>query len=236
MSIASPGAPVGDGSYRLPAPLQQHADALSLRGFAAESDAGRLALTVRLGGVHDPWNAPLGYSAGVLDVFVKTERGGERELTGTGFSGTQGWQYHLRVTPFGTRVYAAREQGVVELAPQTARAELRGETLHIATTLPAGDHAYWVLLSAFNPLSPDGLLRPGSGGSPLSLQTGRPGMPTPVDLIAGGDRARSYALGTLAPVGEVRDPRPLLLLAVGVLALVLAALATASLIRRRRWH
>ena len=94
----------GDGSYTLPTRPPLSASALDLRELKVESKNGKLRLTVGLGAIQNPWNAPLGYSAGVLDIFVKSRLGGASVLPGLGFvtPAQQGWQYHIRVTGFGS--------------------------------------------------------------------------------------------------------------------------------------
>ncbi|WP_425148085.1 glucodextranase DOMON-like domain-containing protein [Deinococcus sp.] len=230
----------GDGSYVLPTLPPLTPAALDLRELKAESQGGKLRLSVGLGAVQNPWNAPLGYSAGVIDIFVKSRLGGASDLAGLGFVTPpgSGWQYHLRVSGFGS---------ILEFVPDGSskpqrrdvplNVQLSGSTLVIDTPIPAGQDSYWVTMSLYSPFTPDGLLRPSSSGGAASLvtprsATGRGSAPIPVDVISGDEQRRAYTLGVLTPVGQTRDRRTVFLVGLGLLGLLVAVLATALSWRR----
>lgn len=224
----------GDGGYILPRQPGVSEDALDLRSFSAAPQGGGMRFTVSFGQIGNPWNAPSGFSAGVTDIFIKTGPGGRQALTGTGLRARNGgWQYHLRVTGFGSTLQRVTEQeGEVQaLAAPSVRIE--GTELVIDAAVPAGNYAYWVTSSVYTPLSADGVLRPSGGTGPGSLQTGRVDAPTPVDVLAPDGDPRAFTDGTLAPVGQTRDRASLILTGLGGLGLLLTAGATVAIWRRR---
>ena len=232
----------GDGTYTLPTQPPISAAALDLRELRADSVNGKLRLMVGLGAVQNPWNAPLGYSAGVLDIFVKSRLGGASDLGSLGFvtPPNDGWQYHLHFTGFGQTldfVPDGSSRPVRKDVPLPIR--LNGSTLEIDTPIPAGQYSYWVTLGVYSPFTPDGLLRPSVSGGPASLVTprsgtGRGAAPLPVDVISGGDQTRAYTLGVLQPVGQTRDRRTILLLGLGAFGLLLTLIATIAVWRSPR--
>ncbi|MBB5233261.1 glucodextranase DOMON-like domain-containing protein [Deinococcus budaensis] len=234
LSLADPaGDARGDGGYLLPTRPALSADALDLRSFEAAPQGAGMRFTVGLGRVENPWQSPLGFSAGVTDIFVGGGLGGERRLDDLRLTTARGgWQYHLRVTGFGSTLSRAPqgEQEAARLAAPSVRVE--GTRLVIDAAVPPGRYAYWVTSSVYSPLTPDGVLRPVTTPGQAVLQAGRAGAPVPVDvLLPSGDPA-PFTQGTLAPVGQTRDTRTLLLAGLGGLGLLLVAFAT--LAQRRR--
>ncbi len=234
LSVPDPaGDATGDGSYLLSTRPGVSAATLDLRLLRAEDVGGKLQLAVSLGAVGNPWNSPAGFSGVVLDVFVKTQVGGARELTGLGLStpSGDGWQEHYRLDGFSAQHFSAAPQG----KPRSAAApqvRLEGTDLVIATDLRAGQYSYWVTASAYTPLSPDGYLRPG-GDTAVGLRSAREGSPVPLDVLLSGDQKAVYATAELSAVGTVRDERALHLLWAALSALVVAVLAGIVAWRRR---
>ncbi|WP_243398335.1 glucodextranase DOMON-like domain-containing protein [Deinococcus koreensis] len=101
----------GDGGYLLPQRPALTQDALDLRSFSAQPQGSGMRFTVSFGQLGNPWNAPSGFSAGVTDIFIKTGLGGQTRLDDTGLRvrGPGGWQYHLRITGFGSTLTQVRE-------------------------------------------------------------------------------------------------------------------------------
>jgi len=234
LSFADPaGDARGDGGYLLPVRPGVSADALDLRSFQAAPLGGGMRFTVGLGRIENPWGAPLGFSAGVTDIFVGSGLGGERELGGLRLTAARGgWEYHLRVTGFGgtlRRVPPGGGESTLLAAPSV---RVEGTNLVIDAAIPPGPHAYWVASSVYSPLTPDGVLRPVTTPGPAALQAGRAGAPAPVDLLLPPGDVTPYTRGTLAPVGQGRDARALILAGLGALGLLAAVAAT--LVQRRR--
>ncbi|WP_424951758.1 glucodextranase DOMON-like domain-containing protein [Deinococcus sp.] len=227
----------GDGSYTLPTRPALSAGALDLRELKVENQGGKLRLTIGLGAVQNPWNAPLGYSAGVIDIFVKSRLGGATALAKLGFvtPPQQGWQYHLHLNGFGSSLEFVPDG---QTAPQPRNTpltvQLSGSAVVIDTPIPAGQYSYWVTNSVYSPFTPDGMLHPGTGGGSASLIAPRNNGPIPVDVISGGDQARAYATGVLQPVGRARDRRALLLLGLAAAGLLLGLIATVRVWRKSR--
>ena len=229
----------GDGTYTLPTQLPLTAAAVDLRELRAEAVGGKLRLSVGLGAVQNPWNAPLGYSAGVLDIFVKSRLGGASDLGGLGFvpPPNDGWQYHIHLTGFGSTLDFVPDGSSKPVRRDVPlNVSLSGSTVVIDTPIPAGQDSYWAMISLYSPFTPDGLLRPSVSGGSASLVTprsgtGRGAAPIPVDVISGGDQTRAYTLGVLAPVGQTRDRRTILLLGLGLFGLLLTLLATVGVWR-----
>ncbi|MFC4455899.1 glucodextranase DOMON-like domain-containing protein [Deinococcus sonorensis] len=226
----------GDGSYVLPTRPALNPDALDLRELQVQDVGGRLQLRVGLGAVQNLWNAPLGYSAGVLDVFVKSRLGGATDLAGLGFSaaGSGGWQYHLRVSGFGSSLEFVPD-GQTRPQPRTTplTVQLSGSTVVIGTPIPSGQYSYWVTMSVYSPFTPDGYLRPSTGGGESSLQVTALNAPLPVDVIGVTPQAQAYRTHQLGAVGQTRDRRALLLLLLAVAGLVLAVVFTVLVWRKR---
>jgi hypothetical protein len=227
----------GDGSYTLPTRPPLSASALDLRELKVENEGGKLRLTIGLGAVQNPWNAPLGYSAGVIDIFVKSRLGGASPLAKTGFvtPPQQGWQYHIHLSGFGSSLeFVPDGKTVPQSRSANLNARLSGSAVVIDTPIPSGQYSYWVTMSVYSPFTPDGVLHPGTGGGSASLIAPRNTGPVPVDVISGSDQARAYALGVLRPVGETRDRRALLLLALAAAGLLAGLIATVRVWRKSR--
>lgn len=234
LSLADPaGDARGDGGYVLPQRPAVSQDALDLRSFQAAPQGAGMRFTVGLGRIENPWQAPAGFSAGVTDIFVGTGVGGEQRLDALRLTTEGGgWEYHLRVTGFGSTLERVQPGSdlPLRLPPPTVR--VAGTALVIDAAVPPGEYAYWVTSSVYSPLTPDGVLRPVAVPGPLTLEAGRADAPVPVDvLLPSGDPA-PYSRGTLPPVGQTRDRRSLLLVALGGAGLLLVSLATMTLWRR----
>ena len=228
LSVPDPaGDAYGDGSYQLPVRPAVSSDQLDLRLFTASNLNGKLRLSVSLGSLGNPWNAPGGFSGALLDIFIKTGPGGQRDLTGLGLAApdASGWQEHYRVTGFGVQHFSADQAGKLTLMNDQPRVGLQGTTLVLDTAMPAGEYSYWVTSSAYTPLSQDGLLRPGGDTGSLGLRSARAASPVPIDVLLSGDQRAVYASRILPPVGQVRDVRALTLLGLSVAGLLVAIVA-----------
>lgn len=219
----------GDGSYILPSGLKISEANLDLRELRAEAVDGQLRLTVTLGALANPWNAPQGFSGPIVDIFVKTRIGGRQvlDLTGLSTPAGDGWQYHFRLDGLTNRWWSVPE-GQTTATPRREPLSLRvqGTSLVLDTPLKAGQYSYWVTSSVFSPFTQDGLLRPGTQPGPAALASTLPEAPPVVDLIGAGDQARAYLTRVLAPVGQVRDRRSLALLIAGGAGLLVALVAS----------
>lgn len=227
LNFADPaGDAHGDGGYVLPLRPPVSAEALDLRSLTVEREGQTTRLTVGYGGQQNPWDLPSGFSAGVTDIYVRTDAGGQRTLPGLRLEVTDGgWQYHLRVSGAG----ALLERYTGEKREVLAQPEVRmdGPNLIIETpNLPEGEHAYWVTSSVYTPLSAEGRLTPSDTASASGLQASSENAPIPVDVLAAPGDRRAYTEGRLAAVGQTRDWRLLTLMGLGALGLLLTALAT----------
>lgn len=235
LSVADPaGDARGDGGYVLPTRPAISADALDLRSFQAAPQGTGTRFTVGLGRIENPWEAPSGFSAGVTDIFVGGRLGGERTLDALRLSTEGGgWQYHLRVTGFGSTLTRAPQEAGGEAASLPAPSvRVEGTSLIIDAAVPPSQYAYWVTNSVYSPLTPDGVLRPVTTPGPATLQAGRAQAPVPVDVLLPSGGAAPFTQGTLAPVGQTRDDRTLILAALGGVGLLVVIAATARLWRR----
>ncbi|WP_240741025.1 glucodextranase DOMON-like domain-containing protein [Deinococcus sp. Arct2-2] len=250
----------GDGGYVLPTRPAISADALDLREFRAEAPGKvpkntlpllqgtakptvGMRFTVGLGRIENPWGLPSGFSAGVTDIFVKSPLGTVRALGTLGLNvrGAGGWQYHVRVTGAGATLEGLPSEQDSAASPLTQKpvpmaaptVTVEGTNLVIDTAIPSGQYAYWVTNSVYSPISADGILRPSTGPDTSALQASRASAPAPVDVLAAPDDTAVYTLDTLAPVGQTRDSRTLLLAGVGGVGLLLTVLATVLVWRRR---
>lgn len=194
----------GNGSYQLPSqPQPLSPDALDLRQVSIDGDP--LVFRVSFGAVQNPWDLPSGYSAGVTDIFVKTNQEGLKTLPDLGLQVAGGWRYHIRVNGAEASLEAL-EGNLVEGTPTKLIAlarptvHLEGTTLVIQTQIPAGNYGYWVTSSVYSPLSPRGLLMPSDSISPTQLRTSTLHDPTPVDVLATDNTA--YITRVLEPMGN----------------------------------
>jgi C-terminal binding-module, SLH-like, of glucodextranase len=234
LSVPDPaGDASGDGSYQFASQPALSTSMLDLRLLRAEDQGGKLRLKISLGAVGNPWNSPVGFSGLVLDVFVKTQVGGVGELTGLGLRtpGNDGWQEHYRLDGFTVQHFSVGSTGKFRVAA-APRVRLEGTDFVIDTGLRAGQYSYWVTSSAYTPLSPDGLLRPG-GDTAAGLLSAREGTPVPLDVLLGGDQKAVYATAELPAVGIVRDARAQHLLWASVGGLLVAVIAGIVAWRRR---
>ncbi|WP_369409515.1 glucodextranase DOMON-like domain-containing protein [Deinococcus arboris] len=223
----------GDGGYVLPTRPAISAEMLDLRAFSAQPQGEGMRFTVSFSQLGNPWNAPSGYSAGVTDIFVKGALGGQQVLGETGLRvrGQGGWAYHLRVTGGGATLVQADSQGTLTTLAAPG-VQVSGTSLVIDAAVPGGTYGYWVTNSVYTPLSPGGVLKPGTAAGPTLLQAGRAGAPTPVDVLAPSSDTLAFTSGTLAPVGETRDWVSLTLMALGAAGLLLTVVATVMVWRR----
>ncbi|MEW6420288.1 MAG: glucodextranase DOMON-like domain-containing protein [Deinococcota bacterium] len=234
LSFSDPaGDARGDGGYVLPTRPSVSADALDLRSFQAEPQGKEMRFVVGLGRIENPWNAPSGFSAGVTDIFVGSRLGGQQTLDDLRLkTAGGGWDYHLRVTGFGSTLEHAPEAGGMPVPLPAPEVRVEGTNLVIDAAVPPGEYAYWVTSSVYSPLTRDGVLRPVTTPGPTNLEAGRADAPVPVDvLLPSGDPA-PYIQNTLPPVGQTRDIRTLVLVALGGLGLLLVVAATAAIWRR----
>lgn len=225
----------GDGSYVLPGALVKGMErSLDLREFRAEDRGGRLRLVLAFGGVDNPWSAPRGFSVPLIDVFVKTDLGGAQTLGDTRLNAPpgDGWQRHYQVSGFRTLAWVADKDGQVRESPARPDVGVSGSEVVLDTDLPAKRYGYWVTVRLYSPLSGTGFLSPVVGGGDAALVAGRPGLPSPVDVLLAGPQERVYLDRVLPPSGELRDRRPAILLALGGAALLVALLATFRAWRR----
>lgn len=226
----------GDGSYVLPTGLKITEANLDLRELRAEEVGGKLRLTVTLGALANPWNAPQGFSGVIVDIFVKTRLGGRQVLDQTGLNtpAGDGWQYHFRLDGLHNRWWSVPEGSQnAEARREPLTLKVEGTSLVLDTPLKAGQYSYWVTSSVFSPFTPDGLLRPGLQSGPAALASSLPEAPPVVDLIGAGDQAQAYLTRVLAPVGQVRDRRSLALLIAAGAGLLVALLASFLVWRKR---
>ncbi len=238
LSLFDPSGDVnGDGSYRLPTSLtQEERSSLDLRSMEAFSQGGKLLLKLGFSSLANPLRASSGFSVPYLDVFIKTDVGGQTTLGDTGFKTplTSGWQYHLTLTGFSQRL-ESQLKGAIQPSsvPGTAwKVSTEGSKLVIATDLPAGKYAYWAMSSLFDPLTPKGYSVPSSGDGPYDLYASLPQSPHPVDVLLEGDQKAAYSKRVLEELGEVVDRRPIILLMLGALGLILALWGTFKVWRR----
>jgi len=238
LSVADPAGDVrGDGSYALPVTMRGLMErSLDLREFRVENHAGRLRLVVGMGGLDNPWESPRGFSAVMLDVYVKTDYGGKREIgekeqdfvTPPG----SGWQRHYRVTGFGTRAWTADRDGNAREDARLPTVTAAGSAVVLDTNLPAGKYSYWVTARVYSPLTPEGFVPPEVGADEAGLGVARADAPSAVDVLYAGDQARAYQSHVLPATGELHDRRPLALLFLAAAGLVTAILATFRAWRR----
>ncbi|GGR80812.1 glucodextranase DOMON-like domain-containing protein [Deinococcus sedimenti] len=222
----------GDGGYILPTRPAFTTDMLDLRALDARPTPQGMQFTVTYGQMGNPWNSPAGFSAGVTDIFVKGALGGQAKLGDLGLrTSSGGWQYHLRVSPGGSTLTEVDAQGQ-ERPLATPTVQVSGTSLTVQTALPDGRYGYWVTNSVYSPLTPDGVLRPGTAQNPTALQAGRADAPVPVDVLAAPGDTRAYTRGTLAPVGETRDLVGIGLLTLGGAGLLVTIIATVFVWKR----
>lgn len=223
----------GDGGYILPTRPAVGADSLDLRRFQAVRQGSGMRFRVELGRIENPWGAPGGFSANVTDIFAGGGVGGQRLLDGLRLGTVGGgWQYHLRVTGFGSTLERIAENGESPVSLAAPSVQVEGSELVIDAAIPPAAYAYWVTSSVYSPLTPDGVLRPVATAGPTVLQAGRADAPVPVDILLPSGDTAPYTQGTLAPVGRTRDHRILVLAALGGLGLLLVTLATARVWRQ----
>ncbi|MFC6617084.1 glucodextranase DOMON-like domain-containing protein [Deinococcus radiophilus] len=254
LTVTDPaGDAQGDGNLQLPTQPAIPAEALDLRSFEVwPREGGGLTFRVGFGTLENPWNAPGGFSAQTLDIFVKTQSGGQTGLADLNMrTAGGGWQYHLRVTGFGSHWTHASEEPLTGLdtAEETSGEAERpanlpaaprvrtegGNTLVIETDLGAGQYAYWVTSSVYSPFSRGGVLVPGGSGTfALTSPSGDGSGPVPVDLLMEEASPQPFNLGVADPVGELRDFRPGLLWGLGLLGLATGVGAGAALWRTPR--
>lgn len=228
--VSDPAGDVrGDGSYTLPSALLSGIErGVDLRELRAENVGGKLRLVIGMGGADNPWQAPRGFSAVMLDVFVKSGLGGARELGDTGFSTApgSGWQHHYQVTGFSTRAWTASGEGEVRKADEVPKVRLEGSSIVLDTNLAAGRYSYWVTSRVYSPLSQQGFLSPRVSADETNLGAVRAGMPSAVDVLLAQDQTRAYAERVLPASGELHDRRPLTLLALAGAGLLVALAST----------
>lgn len=244
LQVTDPAGDVyGNGGAQLPTQPAITPEALDLRRFEVWPRGDHLTFRTEFGALQNPWNAPGGFSAQTLDIFIGTRRGGETALADLNMhTEGGGWQYHLRVTGFGARWTHASEvadaaspvpSGDRPPTPPAPQVRTEGSALVIETELPRGQYVYWVTSSVYSPMSAGGVLTPGGSG-PFSVGVPAGSAPVPLDVLMEEASPQPFNLGRLAPVGQLSDFRPWLLWGLGLLALGLAAAASVGLWRTPR--
>ncbi|MDO4262665.1 MAG: glucodextranase DOMON-like domain-containing protein [Deinococcus sp.] len=234
----------GDGGAQLPTQPAIAPEALDLRSFEVWPRGKFLTFRTEFGALDNPWNAPGGFSAQTLDIFIGTRSGGESTLADLNLrTEGGGWQYHLRVTGYGARwVHApqvaggeAEAGGAAPELPPTPQVRTEGHTVVVDTEVPRGRYLYWVTSSVYSPMSAGGVLVPGGSG-PFSVRVpaGTASPAAPLDVLMEEASPQPFNLGQLAPVGRLNDFRPWLLWGLGLLGLALAAGGSIALWRHPR--
>jgi hypothetical protein len=238
-SFDTSGDFLGDGHYVLPqilTPLEQKS--LDLRSLEVYNRSGKLELDVGFSSLQNVLNSPLGFSTNYLDIFIKTSVGGQTRLGDTGFNTpvSSGWQWHLTITPFQTRLerQIKNENAPRNQAASGIKIRSEGSRMVIQTQIPAGKYGYWITSRIFDPLSEKGYAVPSSDPNPNRLYSPIADSPAVVDLMAGGNPATAYLERTLEPLGEVIDRRPLFLLILIGVSLLFTLIATVQVWIRKR--
>lgn len=125
----------GPGGYVYPTHrgFAPHYGLLDLLRFRVLAEGGEVLFQFRFARVTNPWDAPEGFFHQRIDVYVDTRPGGRTEPYGRGarvrFAPGDGWEYGLRVAPFGhSQLVAARGPSAV-VWPVAARLLADGQTI-----------------------------------------------------------------------------------------------------------
>jgi hypothetical protein len=234
------GDMLGDGRYVLPQTLTlEEQKSLDLRSLEVYNNGGKLELDVGFAGLQNPLSSPAGFSTNYLDLFIKTSVGGQTVLADTGFNTppASGWQWHLNITPFQTRLerQIKGENKPRSQSTKGIKISSDGSRITIKTQIPAGKYGYWLTSRIFDPLSENGYAPPSSDPNPNRLYSPISNTPAVVDLMSSNKNPLEvYTTRTLEPLGEVIDRRPLFLLVLIGVSLLFTLIATVQVWIKKR--
>jgi hypothetical protein len=229
LAITDPvGDAAGDGSLRPPTTDVYAGSAnFDLHGVGLV-EGPSLVLEIVLGALDNPGDLANGFSHPVIEVYLDSREGGERELlagSGMALPADRGWETALRITGDHAELHHLSAQGDRVLLPVDVR--VVDGTLIATTPLPAVDpetSTLFAVVGVYDPFSDTGWRDLSREPSPWAFWSLTQVFPV-VDLLAPSDEAQRRALqsGTL-PLNVTEPDRSgvpwLLMMALGVVVAV----------------
>lgn len=212
--------PAGDERAEYPtAPFfSQGTGYFDLLHFQVTGGDDHLCFDFQFASVANPWQAPEGFSHQLVDLYLDTAPGGKtktrHEGAGVRFAPEQGWEYQLRIMPWGgSALWNHQNQSwlvEVYVLPdgKTIRARVESELLG----LPTDSWGYYVLVGSYDGFGPDNYrqIQPRPGPWQFGGRSG----PAVIDLLAlqgEGPQSQEAQLlepAVLSPVGTRLNSRP----------------------------
>lgn len=119
---------------------------------------------ISLTNVTNPWNAPEGFFHQLIDIYIDAEPGGHTVPAAPGpkvqFSPEAGWEYRLRIQPWGGSRWLDARTDPAKAYPVTASVLPDDETIRATVPFavaerPARVWQYYVLVGGFDTFGPD---------------------------------------------------------------------------------
>ena len=207
------GDDYGAGSITYPLHEVFEPGLFDLRRVHIWHDDHNIYFDVSFARVTNPWNAPEGFFHQLIDIYVDAEAGGHTQPVAPGpgvqFSSEAGWEYRLRVQPWGNSQWldgrsspgkVHRVKVLVLPDGKTIRAEV---PLTLAKS-PNRGWRYYVLVGGFDIFGPDHYRLVKETATQWSFGGGpRQGCPNIIDILDPGPQRRNQK-AQLA----VKDPSP----------------------------
>jgi hypothetical protein len=229
LAIADPvGDAAGDGSLRPPT-TGVYAGSANFDLHSVDLLEGpSLVLEIVLGALDNPGDLANGFSHPVIEVYLDSREGGERELlagSGMRLPADRGWETALRITGDLAELHHISEDGDRVLLPVDLR--VVDGTVVATTPLPAVDpesSTLFAIVGVYDPFSDSGWRDLSREPSPWAFSSASQAFPV-VDLLAPNDEAQRRALQSGAlPLNQAEPDRRgvpwLLMMALGVVVAV----------------
>lgn len=175
-----------------------------LRRFHVWQNDEYLYFDVTFARVTNPWNAPEGFFHQLIDIYIDAEQGGHTQPAAPGvgveFDKHAGWEYRLRIQPWGGSRWLDARYDPGRVHPVTAlllpdERTIRAQVPLAVTGTPARHWQFYVLVGGFDAFGPDHyrVIRKAASQWYFGGGDDRGAGPNVVDLLTGGLGSKSQA-------------------------------------------
>lgn len=194
------GDDYGQGSVTYPLHDVFEPGLFDLRRVHIWHDDDNLYFDVSFGRVTNPWNAPEGFFHQLIDIYIDAEPGGHTNPVAPGpgvqFSPDAGWEYRLRIQPWGHSQWLDGRLTPGKAYPIEALALPDGKTIRAEVPLAAAGSPhkgwrYYVLVGGFDTFGPDHYRRVTETATQWCFGGGFSEGPQVIDLLDGGPGRRN---------------------------------------------
>lgn len=171
--------------------------------------------------ISNPWNAPEGFFHQLIDIYIDVEPGGHTQPVapgpGVSFSPDAGWEYRLRIQPWGGSRWLDGRSDPGKVYPVKALTLPDGKTIRAEVPLttsvsPHRGWRYYVLVGGFDIFGPDHYRIVQETATQWSFGGGFPGEgPRVIDILDSGSGGKRNQKAQLKVTDATIDTPPVLL-------------------------